>query len=76
MPGVATDKPKTRSPRITKIKIKEPDDYHATLKALNSKGRMPRKALGQNSDSSSSEEIIADLPTTSKEIIADLPTTS
>ena len=43
----STDKPKTRAPRITKIKIKEPDDYHATLKALNSKGRMPRKALGQ-----------------------------
>ncbi|GJV95922.1 ribosomal RNA small subunit methyltransferase, chloroplastic [Tanacetum coccineum] len=42
------DKPKTKAPRITKIKIKEPDDYHATLKALNSKGRMPRKALGQH----------------------------
>ncbi|PNY08453.1 ribosomal RNA small subunit methyltransferase A-like protein [Trifolium pratense] len=24
------------------------DDYHATLKALNSKGRIPRKSLGQN----------------------------
>ncbi|CAK8542294.1 unnamed protein product [Lathyrus sativus] len=24
------------------------DDYHATLKALNSKGRTPRKSLGQN----------------------------
>ncbi|KAJ9539502.1 hypothetical protein OSB04_032235 [Centaurea solstitialis] len=35
-------KPKTR------IKIKEPDDYHATLRALNSKGRIPRKALGQH----------------------------
>lgn len=23
------------------------DDYHATLKALNSKGRFPRKSLGQ-----------------------------
>ncbi|PWA85429.1 protein FAR1-RELATED SEQUENCE 5 [Artemisia annua] len=32
--------------------------------------------LIQNSDSSSSEEIVADLPTTSEEIIADLPTTS
>ncbi|KAI3681701.1 hypothetical protein L6452_36504 [Arctium lappa] len=32
----------------TRIKIKEPDDYHATLKALNSKGRIPRKALGQH----------------------------
>ena len=30
----------------------------------------------QNSDSSSSEEIVADLPTTSEEIVADLPTTS
>lgn len=24
-----------------------PDDYHSTLRALNSKGRMPRKSLGQ-----------------------------
>nr|GEV29918.1 ribosomal RNA small subunit methyltransferase, chloroplastic [Tanacetum cinerariifolium] len=47
--GVSNNnKPKTEAPRITKIKIKEPDDYHATLKALNSKGRMPRKALGQH----------------------------
>ncbi|PWA54502.1 hypothetical protein CTI12_AA410640 [Artemisia annua] len=30
----------------------------------------------QNSDSSSSKEIVADLPTTSEEIVADLPTTS
>ncbi|XP_076951878.1 ribosomal RNA small subunit methyltransferase, chloroplastic-like [Bidens hawaiensis] len=35
-------------PKITKIKIKEPDDYHATVKALNSKGRVPRKSLGQH----------------------------
>ncbi|KAJ0559496.1 putative 16S rRNA (adenine(1518)-N(6)/adenine(1519)-N(6))-dimethyltransferase [Helianthus annuus] len=41
------DKPKIK-PKITKIKIKEPDDYHATLKALNSKGRIPRKSLGQH----------------------------
>ncbi|CAN0921341.1 Ribosomal RNA small subunit methyltransferase, chloroplastic [Linum grandiflorum] len=27
---------------------KSPDDYHATLKALNSKGRKPRKSLGQH----------------------------
>ncbi|KAK9076473.1 hypothetical protein SSX86_004807 [Deinandra increscens subsp. villosa] len=40
-------KPKTK-PKITKIKIKEPDDYHATLKSLNSKGRIPRKSLGQH----------------------------
>lgn len=26
---------------------RSPDDYHATLKALNSKGRTPRKSLGQ-----------------------------
>lgn len=42
-----TDKPRIK-PKITRIKIKEPDDYHATLKALNSKGRIPRKALGQH----------------------------
>ncbi|KAK1408876.1 hypothetical protein QVD17_40991 [Tagetes erecta] len=42
-----TDKPKIK-PKITKIKIKEPDDYHSTLKALNSKGRIPRKSLGQH----------------------------
>ncbi|KAL8208004.1 hypothetical protein R6Q57_007416 [Mikania cordata] len=42
-----TDKPKIK-PKITKIKIKEPDDYHATLKALNSKNRIPRKSLGQH----------------------------
>ncbi|XP_010540259.1 PREDICTED: ribosomal RNA small subunit methyltransferase, chloroplastic [Tarenaya hassleriana] len=27
---------------------KSPDDYHATLKALNSRGRFPRKSLGQH----------------------------
>ncbi|KAL3536883.1 hypothetical protein ACH5RR_000249 [Cinchona calisaya] len=27
---------------------KQDDDYHATLKALNSKGRFPRKSLGQH----------------------------
>ncbi|KAL5565499.1 hypothetical protein UlMin_028663 [Ulmus minor] len=27
---------------------KSPDDYHATLKALNSKGRFPRKSFGQH----------------------------
>lgn len=26
---------------------KSPDDYHATLKSLNSRGRFPRKSLGQ-----------------------------
>ncbi|KAI3693896.1 hypothetical protein L1987_76851 [Smallanthus sonchifolius] len=39
-----TDKPKIKP----KIKIKESDDYHATLKALKSKGRIPRKSLGQH----------------------------
>ncbi|KAK9927373.1 hypothetical protein M0R45_024558 [Rubus argutus] len=29
---------------------KNPDDYHATLTALNSKGRFPRKSLGQIND--------------------------
>lgn len=42
------DKAPKIKPKITGIKIKEPDDYHATLKALNSKGRIPRKALGQH----------------------------
>ncbi|CAH2039354.1 unnamed protein product [Thlaspi arvense] len=27
---------------------KSPDDYHATLKSLNSRGRFPRKSLGQH----------------------------
>lgn len=31
----------------TRINNKAEDDYHATLKALNSKGRFPRKSLGQ-----------------------------
>lgn len=37
----------------SKIKTNRPkqdDDYHATLKALNSKGRFPRKSLGQVSE--------------------------
>ncbi|KAM3397623.1 ribosomal RNA small subunit methyltransferase, chloroplastic isoform X1 [Capsicum galapagoense] len=32
----------------TRINNKAEDDYHATLKALNSKGRFPRKSLGQH----------------------------
>ncbi|PHT39893.1 hypothetical protein CQW23_18747 [Capsicum baccatum] len=32
----------------TRINNKTEDDYHATLKALNSKGRFPRKSLGQH----------------------------
>ncbi|XP_016574870.1 ribosomal RNA small subunit methyltransferase, chloroplastic isoform X2 [Capsicum annuum] len=32
----------------TRINKKAEDDYHATLKALNSKGRFPRKSLGQD----------------------------
>ncbi|KAK6920203.1 Ribosomal RNA adenine methyltransferase KsgA/Erm [Dillenia turbinata] len=37
------------------------DDYHATLKALNSKGRSPRKSLGQHYmlDSAINEELIS-----------------
>ncbi|KVH89137.1 Ribosomal RNA adenine methylase transferase [Cynara cardunculus var. scolymus] len=42
-----THKPDRIKPK-TRIKIKEPDDYHATLRALNSKGRIPRKTLGQH----------------------------
>ncbi|KAI4354974.1 hypothetical protein L6164_003794 [Bauhinia variegata] len=34
--------------RSTKTSRRSPDDYHATLKALNSKGRFPRKSLGQH----------------------------
>ncbi|KAI5647302.1 hypothetical protein M9H77_33307 [Catharanthus roseus] len=33
---------------IRKTQRQEDDDYHATLKALNSKGRFPRKSLGQH----------------------------
>ncbi|KAL6499317.1 Ribosomal RNA small subunit methyltransferase, chloroplastic [Orobanche hederae] len=37
------------------------DDYHSTLRALNSKGRFPRKSLGQHYmvDSSVNEELVA-----------------
>lgn len=42
---VASTKPtKTQSQSPTKT---NEDDYYATLKALNSKGRSPRKSLGQ-----------------------------
>ncbi|OIT33752.1 PREDICTED: ribosomal RNA small subunit methyltransferase, chloroplastic [Nicotiana attenuata] len=45
----------------TKINNKDEDDYHATLKALNSKGRFPRKSLGQHYmlNSSVNEELVA-----------------
>lgn len=33
--------------KIKTNRAKQDDDYHATLKALNSKGRFPRKSLGQ-----------------------------
>ncbi|RAL46238.1 unnamed protein product [Cuscuta campestris] len=48
----STAKPKTN---------KQEDDYHATLKALNSKGRFPRKTLGQHYMLSSSvnEQLVA-----------------
>ncbi|KAL6569461.1 Ribosomal RNA small subunit methyltransferase, chloroplastic [Orobanche minor] len=37
------------------------DDYHSTIRALNSKGRFPRKSLGQHYmvDSSVNEELVA-----------------
>ncbi|EXB45092.1 Ribosomal RNA small subunit methyltransferase A [Morus notabilis] len=38
----------TASSSTTSGRRKGPDDYHATLKALNSKGRFPRKSLGQH----------------------------
>ncbi|CAK9145771.1 unnamed protein product [Ilex paraguariensis] len=43
----------------TRTKIQD-DDYHATLKALNSKGRFPRKSLGQHYmlNSSVNEELV------------------
>ncbi|KAL1217118.1 Ribosomal RNA small subunit methyltransferase [Cardamine amara subsp. amara] len=35
--------------RSTKVSCaKSPDDYHSTLKSLNSRGRFPRKSLGQH----------------------------
>ncbi|XP_059634090.1 ribosomal RNA small subunit methyltransferase, chloroplastic [Cornus florida] len=46
----------------TKTKTnKQDDDYHATLKALNSKGRTPRKSLGQHYmlNSSINEQLVA-----------------
>ncbi|XP_009598434.1 ribosomal RNA small subunit methyltransferase, chloroplastic isoform X1 [Nicotiana tomentosiformis] len=45
----------------TRINNKAEDDYHATLKALNSKGRFPRKSLGQHYmlNSSVNEELVA-----------------
>nr|XP_011469081.1 PREDICTED: probable dimethyladenosine transferase isoform X2 [Fragaria vesca subsp. vesca] len=40
---------------------KNPDDYHATLTALNSKGRFPRKSLGQHYmlDSEVNDQLVA-----------------
>ncbi|KAK9910605.1 hypothetical protein M0R45_034561 [Rubus argutus] len=40
---------------------KNPDDYHATLTALNSKGRFPRKSLGQHYmlDSEINDQLVA-----------------
>ena len=35
------------SERSSTASTRSADDYHATLKALNSKGRFPRKSLGQ-----------------------------
>ncbi|KAL8156768.1 ribosomal RNA small subunit methyltransferase, chloroplastic-like [Apium graveolens] len=54
----ATDK--TNSKAEAKPRNQE-DDYHATLKALNSKGRTPRKSLGQHYmlNSSINEQLVA-----------------
>ncbi|CAN1188949.1 Ribosomal RNA small subunit methyltransferase, chloroplastic [Linum perenne] len=34
--------------RCARVSQTSPDDYHATLRALNSRGRKPRKSLGQH----------------------------
>jgi hypothetical protein len=39
--------PPKRTLDITCASKRSPDDYHATLKALNSRDRRPRKSLGQ-----------------------------
>ncbi|XP_047947704.1 ribosomal RNA small subunit methyltransferase, chloroplastic-like [Salvia hispanica] len=41
--------------------VRKQDDYHSTLKALNSKGRFPRKSLGQHYmvNGSVNEELVA-----------------
>ncbi|XP_031091855.1 ribosomal RNA small subunit methyltransferase, chloroplastic [Ipomoea triloba] len=54
----AISKPK---PKQNPKASKQEDDYHATLKALNSKGRFPRKSLGQHYmlDSSVNELLVA-----------------
>lgn len=48
--GTSTKRhPKITATTKTKAKTQpQEDDYHATLKALNSKGRTPRKSLGQH----------------------------
>ncbi|KAF9668899.1 hypothetical protein SADUNF_Sadunf14G0051500 [Salix dunnii] len=40
--------PPKRTLDITCASKRSPDDYHATLKTLNSRGRRPRKSLGQH----------------------------
>ncbi|KAK1377184.1 rRNA adenine N(6)-methyltransferase [Heracleum sosnowskyi] len=51
---------KSKSKAEAKPRSQE-DDYHATLKALNSKGRTPRKSLGQHYmlNSSINEQLVA-----------------
>ncbi|CAI9101688.1 OLC1v1039068C2 [Oldenlandia corymbosa var. corymbosa] len=46
--AVASASPTNPTIKTQKKKKKQDDDYHATLKALNSKGRFPRKSLGQH----------------------------
>ncbi|CAN8310826.1 unnamed protein product [Cochlearia groenlandica] len=46
---ISSASPSSRSRRMTKVSCgKSTDDYHATLKSLNSRGRFPRKSLGQH----------------------------
>ncbi|KAK6162446.1 hypothetical protein DH2020_002287 [Rehmannia glutinosa] len=64
LPGISTGKLPLRILANTASKRKpkgQTDDYHSTLKALNSKGRFPRKSLGQHYmlNGSVNEELVA-----------------
>ncbi|KAG6666734.1 ribosomal RNA small subunit methyltransferase, chloroplastic [Carya illinoinensis] len=45
---VCSNRGQSQSQSRSRSRSRSPDDYHATLKALNSKGRTPRKSLGQH----------------------------
>ncbi|KAG8391752.1 hypothetical protein BUALT_Bualt01G0219700 [Buddleja alternifolia] len=53
---------------------KQEDDYHSTLKALNSKGRFPRKSLGQHYmlNASVNEELVAAANVTEGDIVLEI----